>query len=83
MISSAGPPDSLGIYVVANLVVTTSTNGAVVLRSPFDNETTAHANDDPPANWMRDGIVHSIARVVKIGRDPQTRAFAVLEAIRN
>jgi signal transduction histidine kinase len=78
VISSAGPPDSVGIYVVANLVVTT-TNGALVLRSPFDNETAAHASDDPPANWMRDGIVHSIARVVKIGRDPQTRAFAVLD----
>jgi len=78
VLSSAGPPDSVGIYVVANLVVAT-TNGAVLLRSPFDNETAAHANDDPPANWMRDGIVHSIARVVNIGRDPQTRAFAVLD----
>ena len=78
VISSAGPPDSVGIYVVANLVLS-KTNGTVLLRSPFDNELAAHANDDPPAGWMHDGIRPSIARVVKIGQDPQTRAFAVLD----
>ncbi len=78
VISSAGPPDSVGIYVVANLVVA-KTDGTVLLRSPFDNEPIAHANDDPPAGWMHDGTRPSIARVVKIGQDPQTRAFAVLD----
>lgn len=78
VISSAGPPDSVGIYVVANLVVA-KTGGTVVLRSPFDNEPAAAANDDPPAGWMHDGTRPSIARVVKIGQDPQTRAFAVLD----
>ena len=78
VISSAGPPDSVGIYIVANLVVS-KTDGAVLLRSPFDNESPAHADDDPPAGWMHDGISPSIARVVKFGQDPQTRAFAVLD----
>ena len=78
VISSAGPPDSVGIYVVANLVVS-KTDGTVLLRSPFDSETNTHANDDPPAGWMHDGTRPSIARVVKIGQDPQTRAFAVLD----
>ena len=78
VISSAGPPDSVGIYVVANLVVS-KTDGTVVLRSPFDNEPATVANDDPPAGWMHDGTRPSIARVVKIGQDPQTRAFAVLD----
>jgi signal transduction histidine kinase len=78
VISSAGPPDSVGIYVVANLVVS-KTDGTVLLRSPFDNESAARANDDPPAGWMHDGTRPSIARVVKIGQDPQTRAFAVLD----
>jgi len=63
---------------VANLVVS-KTDGTAVLRSPFDNEPASVANDDPPAGWMHDGTRPSIARVVKIGQDPQTRAFAVLD----
>jgi signal transduction histidine kinase len=78
VISSAGPPDSVGVYVVANLVVS-KTGGIVLLRSPFDNEPEAHAEDDPPAGWMHDGTRPSIARVVKFGQDPQMRAFAVLD----
>ena len=78
IISSAGPPDSVGIYVVANLLVSKA-GGATVLRSPFDNEPEAHGDDDPPAGWMHDGDVRSIPRVVKIGQEPQTRAFAVLD----
>lgn len=78
VISSAGPPDSVGIYVVANLAVSRA-DGTVLLRSPFDNETAAHADDDPPTGWMHDGTRPSIARVVRFGQDPQTRAFAVLD----
>jgi signal transduction histidine kinase len=78
VISSAGPPDAVGIYIVANLVVSKA-DSTVLLRSPFDNEGAAHASDDPPAGWMHDGLQPSIARVVDIGQDPQTRAFAVLD----
>jgi signal transduction histidine kinase len=78
VISSAGPPDSVGIYVVANLVVSKA-DGSALLRSPFDNEPVASAGEDPPPGWMHDGTRPSIARVVKIGQDPQTAAFAVLD----
>jgi signal transduction histidine kinase len=78
VIASAGPPDAVGIYIVANLVVTKS-DGTVLLHSPFDSETGAHADDDPPAGWMHDGTRPSIARVVKIGQEPETHAFAVLD----
>ncbi|HEX7654589.1 MAG TPA: sensor histidine kinase [Verrucomicrobiae bacterium] len=78
VISSAGPPDSIGIYLVANLVVSKA-GGQPLLRSPFDNELDLHADDDPPAGWMHDGTRPSIARVLKFGQDPQTRAFAVLD----
>lgn len=77
-ISSAGPPDSVGIYIVADLAVS-KTDGTVLLRSPFENMPAAHADDDPPTGWMHDGMRPSIARVVKFGQDPQTRAFAVLD----
>ena len=81
VISSAGPPESIGIYVVANLVVSKSsgTQGNIaLLQSPFENEG-EHASDDPPAGWMHDGTRPSMARVVKIGQDPQIRAFAILD----
>jgi signal transduction histidine kinase len=82
VISSAGPPDSVGIYLVANLVVTKSsgTKGSVVLlQSPFDNDRGDRAGDDPPAGWMHDGTRPSMARVVKFGQDPQIKAFAILD----
>jgi len=82
VISSAGPPDTVGIYVVANLVVSKSSGklgNAVLLQSPFENVQDDRTIDDPPAGWVRDGMVHSMAKVVKFGQDPQTRAFAVLD----
>ncbi|MES1180741.1 MAG: ATP-binding protein, partial [Verrucomicrobiota bacterium] len=82
VISSAGPPDSIGIYVVANLLVSKSSDGpgnAVLLQSPFDNDHNDHADDDLPAGWMHDGTRPSMARIVKFGQDPQTRAFAILD----
>ena len=82
VISSAGPPDTVGIYVVANLVVSTSSGklgNVVVLQSPFENAQDDRATDDPPAGWVRDGGVPSMAKIVKFGQDPQTRAFAILD----
>lgn len=82
VISSAGPPDAVGIYVVANLVVTKTSGAAgsvVLLQSPFDNDRDKTGGEDPSPDWKRDGISPSIARVVNIGQDPQTKAFAVLD----
>ena len=86
VISSAGPPDTVGIYVVANLVVSKSsgkTPGVVILQSPFEAEHSDPTNDDLPADWIRDGIRPSMARVVKFGQDPQTKAFAIVDEDRN
>jgi signal transduction histidine kinase len=82
VISSAGPPDSVGIYVVANLVVSKSSGGqgnVILLQSPFDNGQGDSFGDDPPPGWMHDGTRPSMARIVKFGQDPQTRAFAILD----
>jgi signal transduction histidine kinase len=82
VISSAGPPDAVGIYVVANLVVFKSSGSSenmVLLPSPFDNEHGDHTNGDVPPDWMRDGISPSMARIVKVGQDPQTLAFAIMD----
>lgn len=82
VISSAGPPDTVGIYVVANLVVSKSTGNlgsTVLLQSPFDNTRAEHASDDLPAGWMHDGTRPSMASIVKFGQEPQTMAFAILD----
>jgi signal transduction histidine kinase len=82
VISSAGPPETVGIYVVANLVVLKSSGNlgnVVLLQSPFDNDHGDHTNDDLPAGWMHDGTRPSMAKIVKFGQDPQTRAFAIVD----
>jgi signal transduction histidine kinase len=77
VVSSAGPPDSVGVYVVANLVASRA-DGTVLLRSPFDTEAAGN-EEDPPPGWVHDGLNRTIPRVVRFGQDPQTRAFAVLD----
>ncbi len=82
VISSAGPPDTVGIYVVANLAVSKASGNsgnALLLQSPFNDLPDDRASDDPPAGWMHDGTRPSMARVVKFGQDPQTKAFAVMD----
>jgi signal transduction histidine kinase len=82
VISSAGPPDSVGIYVVANLVVSKSSGkqgNVVLLQSPFDTDRGDHTNDDLPADWIHDGTRPSMAKIVKFGQDPQIKAFAILD----
>ncbi|HEX4265139.1 MAG TPA: sensor histidine kinase [Verrucomicrobiae bacterium] len=82
VISSAGPPETVGILVVANLVVSKSDGklgNVVLLQSPFENDHGEHPYDDPPAGWIHDGTRPSMARVVEFGQDPQTRAFAIVD----
>jgi signal transduction histidine kinase len=82
VISSAGPPDSVGIYVVANLVVSKSSGNqgnVVLLQSPFENDHGDRASDDSLSDWKHDGTRPSMARIVKFGQDPQIKAFAILD----
>jgi signal transduction histidine kinase len=82
VISSAGAPDSVGVYVVANLSVAKSSDGrqaTILLQSPFDIDHKNGGVGDPPAGWRRDGTRPSMAKVVEIGQEPQTKAFAILD----
>jgi len=70
---------------VANLTVSKSFDSEgniVLLRSPFENDREG-TSDDPPANWMHDGMRPSMAKIVKFGQEPQTRAFAILDEDRS
>ena len=82
VISSAGAPSAVGIYVVDSLLLSgIGTNGdsRVLLRSPFDSDPKKYAENYVPDGWMHDGTHPSMARVVEVGKDPTTAAFAVLD----
>jgi signal transduction histidine kinase len=83
VISSAGPPETEGVYVVANLMVSeTESNAfptAALIASPLDEQREISNPEQAPVGWTRDGTHPSMARIVSIGRDPVVRAFAVLD----
>lgn len=81
VISSAGPPATVGVYVVANLVVSkTAANGPpiVLLESPLDRQLAEETNR-APTGWTPDGNHSSMAKVVTVGQDPAQKAFAILD----
>jgi len=81
IISSAGPPSAVGVYVVANLVVSKMSSTAppvVLMDSPFDQDVGEPVNRIPNG-WVRDGNHSSMANIVAIGQNPAQRAFAILD----
>ena len=79
VISSAGPPSTVGIYVIANLVmskVTTNPIPVILVQSPFNGQLNDHSSHKP-ANWAQDGTHLSMAKTIEIGQYPPTRAFAI------
>jgi signal transduction histidine kinase len=82
VISSAGPPDSVGIYVVANLVVSKSSSNqtsTVLLQSPFDLPSSTDDTNEIPVGWTKDGIHPSMAKIIRFGQEPALKAFAILD----
>jgi signal transduction histidine kinase len=81
VISSAGPPATVGVYVVANLVVSKRSDTEaplLLIDSPFERQINSDTNAFP-AGWKTDGIVPSMAKIVTLGRAPVQRAFAILD----
>lgn len=82
IISSAGPPATLGIYAVANLTVSKTAGDlapTVLLQSPLEEPAGGQDSEPTPAGWIRDGNRPSMARVVRLGREPATPALAILD----
>jgi signal transduction histidine kinase len=81
VVSSAGPPAAVGIYVVANLVMSESSGNSsstILLQSPFDQLPKSNMPvNDTQAGWIRDGTHSSMAKIVQIGRDLPVKAFAI------
>jgi signal transduction histidine kinase len=81
VVSSAGPPDTVGIYAVADLVLSKSSNNSspvAIIQSPFN-----HQSHDETASqisgWVRDGTSPSMAKIVNLGQEPVIEAFAIMD----
>ena len=82
VISSAGPPATVGIYVVADLAVSKSSGGspfARLIQSPFDRPSIETAGNYTPQGWTRDGNHASMAKIVEYGAAPSTKALAIVD----
>jgi len=82
VISSAGPPDVVGIYVVANLTVSKSSDklsSGILIQSPFDHQINSENTNPALTDWTRDGNTPSMAKIIKFGQEPEQRAFAIID----
>ena len=81
VITSAGPPSSVGIYIVGNFIISRSGSNSpptVLLESPFARPTNDEVNR-ALSGWTRDGNHPSMANIVSIGALPGEKAFAILD----
>ncbi|MDB6121597.1 MAG: Integral rane sensor signal transduction histidine kinase [Pedosphaera sp.] len=81
-VSSAGPPATVGIFVVEGLIVSSlsSSNGSqVIFQFPFDRQQEGDVSTQVPVGWIRDGYRPSMAKIVELGQEPKARAFAILD----
>ena len=82
IITSAGPPATVGIYAVNDLTVSRLHSGneppEILLRPPFNDSGVDVTKSDHPA-WVRDGVQLKMARIVELGRAPKTKALAILD----
>lgn len=83
VISSAGPPDAVGIFVVDDFVLSRISSNSmpqVLLRTPFGGAArTESAPQDALQDWMQDGLRPDMAKIVMLGQAPQTKALAILD----
>ncbi len=82
VISSAGPPSTVGLYLVDNLVASRiQPNGVpeTLLRSPFDRGAKEDGANPALQDWIRDGTRPSMAKIMDLGLDPPMKAFAIVD----
>ena len=83
VMTSAGGPESLGVFVISDFVVQTqtSTNGPAreLLRYSSDAGDAGGLSLQTPTGWMRDGISPQMAKVIQIGSAPRKNALAILD----
>ena len=82
-ISSAGPPTTVGLFVVEDLVISrlgaSGRQPEVLLEPPASFLDKNQSLDQAPADWMRDGLNPNMAKIIEVGEDHPARAFAILD----
>lgn len=82
VMSSAGPPATVGVYAITNLVIKCQpANGvapSICLPWAFEAGGGAAADGTSPG-WMRDGLRPSMAIVFSNGLAPQAKGFEILD----
>lgn len=83
VMSSAGPPATVGVYAITKLVIRTQpADGAspkVSLPWAFDAGAPGIAAGGAPAGWMRDGLRPSMATVFESDTALRTRGFMIVD----
>lgn len=83
VISSAGPPATEGVYVVANLAATKSSGNSPpvsLIQSPLDQSPgDITISTVETHGWIRDGTTPGMSKIVNIGHDPAIKAFAIFD----
>jgi signal transduction histidine kinase len=82
VMSSAGPPQTVGIYVVDHLVVSKladSGPATILLQAAFDRTTQFDPTNQAPLGWTRDGIHPSMAKIIDLEPDRTTKALAIVD----
>jgi signal transduction histidine kinase len=82
VMSSAGPPATVGIYVVDHLVVSKLADtgpASVLLQAAFDRTTVFDPTNQAPLGWTRDGIHPSMAKIIDLEPDRTAKALAILD----
>lgn len=82
-VSSAGPPNTVGLYAITNLVVTrlaTNAQPAVtLLRWDADAKGELIGSDWVPADWTRNGLRLSMAQITRFGPDQRIKALTLMD----
>ena len=82
-VSSAGPPNTVGMYALTNLVVTrlASNNqpAEVLLRWDSGAKGEFAGSEWVPADWTRNGLRISMAKIAQFGSNQQFKALTLLD----
>jgi len=82
-VTSAGPPDALGVYAITDLVIKSSSSNnasrALSMREAFDSAADSTTGGSAPEGWMRDGLRPSMARVFETASARRTKGLAIVD----
>jgi signal transduction histidine kinase len=82
-ITSAGPPNTVGIYAITNLVVarlsTSNQPPEILLRWGPDSKCELAGSEWNPVDWMRNGLRVGMAKIVPFATQPQIKALVLLD----